>query len=154
MTNKSRLVQSVVPASRTLEGGGFEVFRPFPTADLDLVDPFLLLDEMAPKVHQPGQMKGAPDHPHRGFETVTFMVDGEMEQRDAAVNFVGDPLVTHVEAFRWQPAVQLVSRIDALDTIAKCQNHRCERLKPTSTACAMDEKSTSVVSGSKMPENR
>lgn len=86
MTSKSRPVEAVVTASRTLEGGGFEVFRPFPTADLDQVDPFLLLDEMAPKVHQPGEMKGAPDHPHRGFETVTFMLEGEVEHRDSAGN--------------------------------------------------------------------
>lgn len=84
--NKSRPLEAVVQASRTLEGGGFEVFRPFPTVNLDQVDPFLLLDEMAPKVHQPGEIKGAPDHPHRGFETVTFVLEGEMEHRDSAGN--------------------------------------------------------------------
>jgi redox-sensitive bicupin YhaK (pirin superfamily) len=85
-TTTSRPLVAVVPASRTIEGGGFEVFRPFPTAALDLLDPFLLLDEMAPTVHEPGQAVGAPDHPHRGFETVTYILHGEVEHRDSAGN--------------------------------------------------------------------
>ena len=71
---------------RTIEGGGFEVFRPFPTSALDNLDPFLLLDEMAPKFHEPGEFVGAPDHPHRGFETVTYILKGEVEHRDSAGN--------------------------------------------------------------------
>jgi redox-sensitive bicupin YhaK (pirin superfamily) len=86
MTETARPLVAVIPASRAVEGGGFEVFRPFPTPTLDFVDPFLLLDEMAPKIHEPGQAVGAPDHPHRGFETVTFMLDGETDHRDSAGN--------------------------------------------------------------------
>lgn len=81
-----RPLAHIVPASRTLEGAGFEVFRPFPTAALELLDPFLLLDEMAPKYHQPGEFVGAPDHPHRGFETITYILEGEVEHRDSAGN--------------------------------------------------------------------
>ncbi len=62
------------------------MFRPFPTPALEWVDPFLLLDEMAPTVHQPGEAVGAPDHPHRGFETVTYILEGEVEHRDSAGN--------------------------------------------------------------------
>jgi len=47
-------------------------------------DPFLLLDEMGPVEYGPGEAVGAPDHPHRGFETVTYMLDGEMEHEDSA----------------------------------------------------------------------
>jgi redox-sensitive bicupin YhaK (pirin superfamily) len=81
-----RTVERVVPAQRSLEGGGFPVRRPFPTQLLDRVDPFLLLDEMGPVEWPPGQAVGAPDHPHRGFETVTYLLAGGMEHRDSAGN--------------------------------------------------------------------
>lgn len=80
----ARRVTAIIPASRTTEGGGFTVFRPFPTAELDWIDPFLLLDEMAPIHHPPGEAVGAPAHPHRGFETVTYVLQGEVEHRDSA----------------------------------------------------------------------
>jgi hypothetical protein len=83
---KIRRVSEVATAVRTLEGGGFPVRRPFPTRTLEDVDPFLLLDEMGPADHGPGEAKGAPDHPHRGFETVTYMLAGGMEHRDSAGN--------------------------------------------------------------------
>jgi hypothetical protein len=51
-----------------------------------MIDPFLLLDEMGPSNNRPGEAKGAPDHPHRGFETVTYLLDGEFEHRDSAGN--------------------------------------------------------------------
>jgi redox-sensitive bicupin YhaK (pirin superfamily) len=60
-----RNVERVVASVRTLEGGGFVVRRPFPTGGLDMVDPFLLLDEMGPADYGPGEAVGAPDHPHR-----------------------------------------------------------------------------------------
>lgn len=83
----ARSVVGVVPSTRTIEGGGFVVFRPFPAPALDVLDPFLLLDEMAPVHHEPGSTPvGAPDHPHRGFETVTYVLQGEVEHRDSAGN--------------------------------------------------------------------
>jgi redox-sensitive bicupin YhaK (pirin superfamily) len=66
-----------------LEGAGFLVRRPFPKAAFSDFDPFLLLDEMGPMNVAPGQAKGAPDHPHRGFETVTYILSGEMEHKDS-----------------------------------------------------------------------
>jgi redox-sensitive bicupin YhaK (pirin superfamily) len=80
----SRAVERVVTADKQLEGAGFVVRRPFPTGALALVDPFLLLDEMGPAEYGPGEAVGAPDHPHRGFETVTYMLDGEFEHEDSA----------------------------------------------------------------------
>jgi len=71
-------------ANRQLEGGGFVVRRPLPTQSLELVDPFLLVDEMGPVIYGPGEAVGAPDHPHRGFETVTYSLDGEFEHEDSA----------------------------------------------------------------------
>jgi redox-sensitive bicupin YhaK (pirin superfamily) len=47
-------------------------------------DPFLLLDEMGPVDYAPGEAKGAPDHPHRGFETVTYMLEGQFSHKDSA----------------------------------------------------------------------
>jgi quercetin 2,3-dioxygenase len=80
---EQRPVAMVVPTTRTVEGGGFVVRRPFPTARLDMVDPFLLLDHMGPSEYGPGEAVGAPDHPHRGFETVTYMLEGAFEHRDS-----------------------------------------------------------------------
>src|SRR5204863_6808838 len=74
----------IVTAHRQREGGGFVVRRPVPTLGMDMVHPFLLIDEMGPVDYGPGQAIGAPDHPHRGFETVTYVLDGEMEHEDSA----------------------------------------------------------------------
>jgi quercetin 2,3-dioxygenase len=83
-TAGGRTVAGVVTSIETLEGGGFLVRRPFPTASFSDFDPFLLLDEMGPMEVGPGQAKGAPDHPHRGFETVTYLLSGEMEHKDSS----------------------------------------------------------------------
>jgi len=79
-----REVTRVTTAHRQSEGGGFIVRRPFPGAEVYSVDPFLLLDEMGPVDYAPGEAVGAPDHPHRGFETVTYVLEGEMEHEDSA----------------------------------------------------------------------
>jgi len=79
-----RPVEQVGNATKTYEGGGFPVRRPFPGAlDQTRTDPFLMLDQMGPIVYAPGEAVGAPDHPHRGFETVTYLLDGEVEHRDS-----------------------------------------------------------------------
>jgi quercetin 2,3-dioxygenase len=80
---QERSVAGVVNSIETLEGGGFLVRRPFPQASFSEFDPFLLLDEMGPMEVEPGEAKGAPDHPHRGFETVTYLLSGEMEHKDS-----------------------------------------------------------------------
>ena len=82
-TSEGRTVAGIVNSIETLEGGGFLVRRPFPKASFSEFDPFLLLDEMGPMEVAPGEAKGAPDHPHRGFETVTYMLSGEMEHKDS-----------------------------------------------------------------------
>ncbi len=79
-----RPISRRVTAHRQTEGGGFIVRRPFPSGRLLQVDPFLLLDEMGPVDYAPGEAVGAPDHPHRGFETVTYLLAGEMEHEDSA----------------------------------------------------------------------
>ena len=76
-----RKVRSIIPTRTTLEGGGFKVRRP--AAMGSLMSPFLLLDEMGPTDYGPGEAVGAPWHPHRGFETVTYLLAGEMEHEDS-----------------------------------------------------------------------
>ncbi|HZF18844.1 MAG TPA: pirin family protein [Burkholderiales bacterium] len=85
MTSQTiREATRVVTAHRQREGAGFIVRRPFPAQGLDHVDPFLLLDEMGPVDYRPGEAVGAPDHPHRGFETITYMLEGQFEHEDSA----------------------------------------------------------------------
>lgn len=79
----SREVLGVVDGRVTLEGEGFQVRRPFPGIDLRITDPFILLDQLGAVEYAPGEAKGAPDHPHRGFETVTYVMDGAIEHRDS-----------------------------------------------------------------------
>jgi redox-sensitive bicupin YhaK (pirin superfamily) len=79
----TRSIERIFPSVRTTEGGGFIVHRPFPTRLLMDFDPFLLLDEMGPVDYAPGAAKGAPDHPHRGFETVTYMLEGRFGHKDS-----------------------------------------------------------------------
>jgi redox-sensitive bicupin YhaK (pirin superfamily) len=69
-----------------MEGEGFLVNRPFPLPQFSYFDPFLLLDEMGPMQLAPGEAKGAPHHPHRGFETVTYLLSGEFEHEDSRGN--------------------------------------------------------------------
>lgn len=79
-----RRVSKVVTAHQQREGAGFLVRRPIPTRGLDYADPFLMLDELGPVQYGPGEAVGAPDHPHRGFETVTYLLEGEVEHEDSA----------------------------------------------------------------------
>ncbi len=79
-----RTIGAITSAHRQREGAGFVVRRPLPSRDLELADPFLLLDEMGPVEYGPDEAVGAPDHPHRGFETVTYMLEGEFEHEDSA----------------------------------------------------------------------
>jgi len=79
-----RPVQKVVPSVHTREGAGFEVWRPFPGGvDPTLSDPFFLLDQLGPVGYAPNEPVGAPWHPHRGFETVTYVIDGVVEHHDS-----------------------------------------------------------------------
>jgi redox-sensitive bicupin YhaK (pirin superfamily) len=83
-TQTPRTVAGVINSVETLEGAGFLVRRPFPKSSFSEFDPFLLLDELGPINVKPGQAKGAPDHPHRGFETVSYVLAGRLEHKDSA----------------------------------------------------------------------
>src|SRR4051812_9464726 len=79
-----RPVKTVISAHHAVEGAGFEVWRPFPGGiDTHVADPFFLLDQLGPVEYAPNEPKGAPWHPHRGFETVTYVIDGVVEHHDS-----------------------------------------------------------------------
>ena len=73
----ARPVRSVTTAPTGFEGEGFPVRRAFAGVDLRALDPFVHMDQMGEVDYAPGEPKGTPWHPHRGFETVTYMIDGE-----------------------------------------------------------------------------
>jgi len=78
-----RPVVSVTTAPRGLEGEGFPVRRAFHGVDLAALDPFVHMDQMGAVDYGPGEPKGTPWHPHRGFETVTYMIDGAFQHQDS-----------------------------------------------------------------------
>jgi redox-sensitive bicupin YhaK (pirin superfamily) len=78
-----RPVLSVTTAPRGFEGEGFPVRRAFAGVDLAALDPFVHMDQMGEVEYAPGEPKGTPWHPHRGFETVTYMIDGVMDHQDS-----------------------------------------------------------------------
>ena len=82
-TARQRPVRAVHTAPRGLEGEGFPVRRAFAGADLAELDPFIHLDQMGEVDYGPGEPKGTPWHPHRGFETVTYMMDGVLRHADS-----------------------------------------------------------------------
>src|SRR4051794_33418331 len=71
-----RTLQRIVTAKRTPEGDGMVVQHAFPGQEVGRIDPFLMLDEMGPIDFEPDARAGFPDHPHRGFETVTYLLEG------------------------------------------------------------------------------
>jgi redox-sensitive bicupin YhaK (pirin superfamily) len=78
-----RPVRSITTAPRGLEGEGFPVRRAFAGVALEELDPFIHLDQMGEVEYAPGEARGTSWHPHRGFETVTYMIDGTFEHQDS-----------------------------------------------------------------------
>jgi redox-sensitive bicupin YhaK (pirin superfamily) len=78
-----RAVKSVTRSTSAFEGEGFPVRRAFAGVDLQDLDPFIHLDQIGEVEYAPGEPKGTPWHPHRGFETVTYIIDGIFEHQDS-----------------------------------------------------------------------
>ncbi|GLZ44835.1 short-chain dehydrogenase [Actinomycetospora sp. NBRC 106375] len=95
-----RSVRSVTTAPQGYEGEGFPVRRAFAGVDLALLDPFIHMDQMGEVEYAPGEPKGTAWHPHRGFETVTYIIDGTFEHAD---NHGGGGLITNGDT-QWMTA--------------------------------------------------
>ena len=80
---RERPVVTVTTAPSGVEGEGFPVRRAFMGVDLAQLDPFVHMDQMGAVDYAPGEPKGTPWHPHRGFETVTYMIDGTFQHQDS-----------------------------------------------------------------------
>ncbi len=99
-TDRPRRVKSITSAPRGLEGEGFPVRRAFAGIDLADLDPFVHMDQMGEVDYGPGEPKGTPWHPHRGFETVTYMIDGTFLHQDS----IGGGGVIQNGATQWMTA--------------------------------------------------
>ena len=82
-TTTDRAVTSLTTAPRGFEGEGFPVHRAFAGVDMAELDPFIHMDQMGEVEYAPGEPKGTPWHPHRGFETVTYIIDGVFDHQDS-----------------------------------------------------------------------
>jgi redox-sensitive bicupin YhaK (pirin superfamily) len=82
-SSAERPVRSVTTAPRGFEGEGFPVRRAFAGVDLTDLDPFVHMDQMGEVDYAPGEPRGTDWHPHRGFETVTYMIDGTFQHQDS-----------------------------------------------------------------------
>jgi redox-sensitive bicupin YhaK (pirin superfamily) len=79
----ARPVLAVTTAPSGFEGEGFPVRRAFAGINYQYLDPFIMMDQMGEVEYEPGEPKGTPWHPHRGFETVTYIIDGQMDHQDS-----------------------------------------------------------------------
>ncbi|MGH3440839.1 MAG: pirin family protein, partial [Nitriliruptorales bacterium] len=104
-----RPVRSITIAPQGFEGEGFPVRRAFAGVDLADLDPFVHLDQMGEVEYAPGEPTGTPWHPHRGFETVTYMIDGLIEHQDSNG---GGGLITDGDT-QWMTAGSGILHIEA-----------------------------------------
>jgi quercetin 2,3-dioxygenase len=95
-----RPVRSVTTAPAGFEGEGFPVRRAFAGVSTADLDPFVHMDQMGEVEYAPGEPKGTPWHPHRGFETVTYMIDGTFQHHDSTG---GGGLITNGDT-QWMTA--------------------------------------------------
>ncbi|MBV8461671.1 MAG: pirin family protein [Acidimicrobiales bacterium] len=108
-TTRTRPVVSVTTAPSGLEGEGFPVRRAFAGVDRRYLDPFVHMDQMGEVDYGPGEPKGTPWHPHRGFETVTYMIDGTFRHRDS---IGGGGLISNGDT-QWMTAGSGILHIEA-----------------------------------------
>jgi redox-sensitive bicupin YhaK (pirin superfamily) len=107
--SRARPVLTVTTAPSGLEGEGFPVRRAFAGVDVGALDPFIHMDQMGEVEYAPGEAKGTPWHPHRGFETVTYMIDGTFRHQDS---IGGGGLITNGDT-QWMTAGGGILHIEA-----------------------------------------
>jgi redox-sensitive bicupin YhaK (pirin superfamily) len=108
-TTVERPVLSVTTAPSGFEGEGFPVRRAFAGVDMSMLDPFVHMDQMGEVDYGPGEPKGTAWHPHRGFETVTYMIDGTFQHQDSTG---GGGLITNGDT-QWMTAGSGILHIEA-----------------------------------------
>jgi hypothetical protein len=104
-----RPVRSITTGPKGFEGEGFPVRRAFGGVNQAELDPFIHLDQMGEVEYAPGEPKGTPWHPHRGFETVTYMIDGTFQHQDS---HGGGGLITNGDT-QWMTAGAGILHIEA-----------------------------------------
>ncbi|HEX5205097.1 MAG TPA: pirin family protein [Actinoplanes sp.] len=109
VTGAFRPVRRLTTAPSGYEGEGFPVRRAFAGVPVNELDPFIHLDQMGEVDYAPGEPKGTPWHPHRGFETVTYMIDGIMDHQDS---LGGGGTITNGDT-QWMTAGQGILHIEA-----------------------------------------
>lgn len=82
-TDTERPVRSITTGPRGYEGEGFPVVRAFAGVSTAALDPFVHMDQLGAVEYLPGEPRGTDWHPHRGFETVTYMIDGRFAHQDS-----------------------------------------------------------------------
>jgi redox-sensitive bicupin YhaK (pirin superfamily) len=107
--SQARPVRSVTAAPSGFEGEGFPVRRAFAGVAQEDLDPFIHMDQMGEVDYAPGEPKGTPWHPHRGFETVTYMIDGTFRHQDS---IGGGGLITNGDT-QWMTAGAGILHIEA-----------------------------------------
>src|ERR1700684_3033204 len=105
-----RMVVKVTTAPSGFEGEGFPVRRAFAGVNLADLDPFVHMDQMGEVEYAPGEPKGTPWHPHRGFETVTYMIDGTFQHQDSH----GGGGLIRDGATQWMTAGRVILHIETL----------------------------------------
>ncbi|HUR74071.1 MAG TPA: pirin family protein [Sporichthya sp.] len=108
-TTVTRPVLAARPSPQGFEGEGFPVRRAFAGINQAFLDPFIHMDQMGEVEYAPGEPKGTAWHPHRGFETVTYMIDGRMQHRDSVG---GGGLITNGDT-QWMTAGSGLLHIEA-----------------------------------------
>jgi quercetin 2,3-dioxygenase len=109
LAETERKVTSVTTAPSGYEGEGFPVRRAFAGVDLARLDPFVHMDQMGEVDYGPGEPKGTAWHPHRGFETVTYIIDGTFRHQDSNG---GGGLITNGDT-QWMTAGGGILHIEA-----------------------------------------
>ncbi len=117
---ESREVARVIPAANAIEGDGINVRRAIPARDLEAVGPFIFLDHFGPVDFAPGEAKGAPDHPHRGFETLTYLLEGRGEHRDS----LGNRSVVGAGEAQWMRAGSGILHDEGADEVIRREGGR------------------------------
>lgn len=119
---RSAAILRVIDAERTLEGDGIEVRRALPARRLEAVGPFIFLDHFGPVTFEPGKARGTPTHPHRGFETLTYLLEGRGEHRDS----LGNHSVIGPGEAQWMRAGSGILHDEGADEVTRRDGGRIE----------------------------